>query len=268
MKKVITFLIIVTVLMTVFNLVAFAEEVPIVDVGEQEPSTSEVPEQPDTEQPSEDPTVPSDTNNENETDIPTDDVPTQDVPPETPTEENADWLTRIIEAFSNGNATEIVNMAFIVFNIIMMTLLKNGTKTSLQDMLSLFTKSDESSKFRVNKLIDVVNETLSELRNFFKKFSAGQTSMEDMVKEQMAGLKNNLSERLKEVESKVDVKTVSYEQVHAIAEGMKSINEMFLIVYQGSKTIPAATKEIIAEKSSQCTKALNAVEVKTDDSQS
>ena len=250
MKKIITLMAIMMVLMTMVNFVCLAKEVEPEDAGVQNESAPGTADNTNAEK-----------DDDNFSDV-TDSV--SDTLVQTPTEYN-DWLARIIEAFSSGNATNIVNLAFSVFTIIVMTVLKNGTKSSLQDMLSLFTKSDEYSKLRVNKLIDASGEITDELKKFFAIFSDGQTSIKNMVESQISELYNNVSERLENVERKVDVKTVSYEQVHAIAEGMKALNEMFLIVYQGSKTIPAATKEIVVEKSIQCTKALNAVEVNTDD---
>lgn len=271
MKKLFAFLIIAALIMSMLGMTAYAEEnadteetettepsdqtTPSEDTtpSEEDPGESEGTAPPEDETPSENPILPGTPDN------------TEDTVPDGDTESN--FITRIIESFTQGQASDIVTMAFSVFVVILMTVLKNATKTSLSDLTSMFSKSDESSKLRVNKLIDIVNGIVTDMKTFFKQSDEGQTNTRTFVESQMTELKENLNTRLKELEGRINVQTVTQDQMKDLAEGVKALNEMFLIVYQGSKTIPAATKEIIAEKCSQGLKALNSAqsEVNTND---
>ena len=67
------------------------------------------------------------------------------------------------------------------------------------------------------------------------------------LKQKLDEFSEGMLEQFSELASRFEVQTVTHEQVRTIEEMLGDIADMVDMVYEGSKTIPAAVKERVAE---------------------
>lgn len=246
MKNIFLVLIVVTIILAIFPLTTYADEVttpeensvvettedttPAEDVSEMETTTTE--EITDVTEPI---TEPEDKPAEDVTDTPTE-TPTED-----PTSNDegtvASLLGRLQEAWEKGEITTVISLAFDAALIIFVSILKKSGGKNKVEMVAALKNTKDTTVKSVNDLIEAANNVV--------KAVEGEGGMKSIIN----GFKDDVNRQIEEIKQLDKDKLEGYgKQLDNCMKAIKLFAEMMQNTYSNSTTIPMSTKNINGQK--------------------
>lgn len=243
MKNIFLVLIVVTIILAIFPLTTYADEVttpeensvvettedttPAVDVSISETSTTE--ETTDVTDPI---TEPEDNPVEDVTETPTETAPTY------PDDAVAvSLLTRIKEAWEKGEITNVISLAFDAALIIFVSILKKSGGKNKVEMVDALKNTKDTTVKSVNNLIAAANDVV--------KAVEGDGGMKSIIN----GFKDDVNRQIEEIKEIDKEKLEGYgKELENTMAAVKLLADMLQTTYANSTTIPMSTKNIIGQK--------------------
>lgn len=194
-------------------------------------------------EPTEEPTEEIETPTE-ETETPT------ETPQESPTsdelDEAATFITRIQEAWENGDISLVVNLALDAALFVIIALLK---KTGNKNVDVVVEKGRELTK-GFNTVVDAANEITNAIN--------GEDGLKHILESETKKLTESVQDGLEAIQNLDKEKLLQYgAQLTATTHAVKCMAEMLQQVYANSTTIPMSVKGVINEKYVEICRDLN-----------
>lgn len=244
MKNIFLALMIVVLILSIVPVAVHADEISIDDVVTEEIVTEAVDESvyDVVTEPTEDTDDEIETPSETET-------PTE-TPQETPTsgelEEVATLITRMQEAWENGDISLVVTLALDAALFVIIERLK---KTGSKNVDVVVEKGRELTK-GFNTVVDAANEITNAIN--------GDDGLKHILESETKKLTDSVQDGLAAIQKLDKEKLLQYgAQLTATTNAVKCLAEMLQTVYANSTTIPMPVKNIINEKYVEICKNLN-----------
>ena len=235
MKNIFLVLIVVTIILAIFPLTTYADEVT-------------TPEETSVVETTEDTTTPEEITDVTEPITEPEDKPVEDVtetPTETPTEaptipedaEAVSLLTRIQEAWEKGEITNVISLAFDAALIIFVSILKKSGGKNKVEMVAALKNTKDTTVKSVNDLIAAANDVV--------KAVEGEGGMKSIIN----GFKDDVNQQIEEIKEIDKEKLEGYgKELESTMAAVKLLADMLQTTYANSTTIPMSTKNIIGQK--------------------
>ena len=152
---------------------------------------------------------------------------------ETPAEGGNTLLTRLQEAWNNGDIMDIAVIAWGVVCSLFMFVLKNADKVNSLDIRADVNRNAKSTTEKMNELVtahNTVTDTLKEIGDAFK-------SLRKETNEAIDAVKLSDDKQIQDLSAKID----------ACGNAVIAFASMMQTIYSNSKTIPQSTKDIVNE---------------------
>lgn len=170
---------------------------------------------------------------------------TKEEPTETPTEaptsqedaEVVSLLDRIVEAWENGEITNVISLAFDAALLIFVAILKKSGGKNKIEMVAAVKNTKDTTVTAVNDLISAANDVV--------KAVEGDGGVIGIIN----GFKEDVSHQIEEIKKIDKEKLEGYgKELESTMAAVKLLSEMLQTVYANSTTIPMSTKNIIGQK--------------------
>ena len=170
---------------------------------------------------------------------------TKEEPTETPTEaptsqEDADvvsLLDRIVEAWENGEITNVISLAFDAALLIFVAILKKSGGKNKIEMVAAVKNTKDTTVTAVNDLISAANDVVNAVE--------GDGGVIGIIN----GFKEDVNSQIEEIKKIDKEKLEGYgKELESTMAAVKLLSEMLQTVYANSTTIPMSTKNIIGQK--------------------
>ena len=164
-----------------------------------------------------------------ETDADAETSPTE----ETPTEEVNTLVTRLQEAWDNGDIMDIVVIVWGVVCGAFMLMLNNADKVSTIAIRADLKNTSKSTTDKMNELVSAQNDVTKELKVLGDAFVKLRKDTNDAIN----SVKLSDDEQIQALSAKIN----------ACGDAVIAFASMMQTIYSNSKTIPQSTKDIINE---------------------
>ena len=164
-----------------------------------------------------------------ETDVGVETAPTT----EAPTEETNTLVSRLQEAWENGDIMDIVVIVWGVVCAVFMLVLKNADKVSTIAIRADLKNTSKSTADKVNELISANNDVTEKVKNLMQEFEKFNLS----TKTSIDAVKLSDDKQIQDLSAKIN----------ACGDAIIAFASMMQVVYSNSKTIPQSTKDIVNE---------------------
>lgn len=216
MKKIIVAIIIVIAIVSLIPVTSYADEVTL----PEENILQEVTE-----------TINRDVTKEEPTDTPT----------EAPTSQEdakvVSLLDRIVEAWENGEITNVISLAFDAALLIFVAILKKSGGKNKIEMVAAVKNTKDTTVTAVNDLISAANDVVNAVE--------GDGGVIGIIN----GFKEDVNSQIEEIKKIDKEKLEGYgKELESTMAAVKLLSEMLQTVYANSTTIPMSTKNIIGQK--------------------
>ena len=170
---------------------------------------------------------------------------TKEEPTETPTEaptsqedaEVVSLLDRIVEAWENGEITNVISLAFDAALLIFVAILKKSGGKNKIEMVAAVKNTKDTTVTAVNDLISAANDVV--------KAVEGDGGVIGIIN----GFKEDVNHQIEEIKKIDKEKLEGYgKELESTMAAVKLLSEMLQTVYANSTTIPMSTKNIIGQK--------------------
>lgn len=170
---------------------------------------------------------------------------TKEEPTETPTEaptsqedaEVVSLLDRIVEAWENGEITNVISLAFDAALLIFVAILKKSGGKNKIEMVAAVKNTKDTTVTAVNDLISAANDVV--------KAVEGDGGVIGIIN----GFKEDVNSQIEEIKKIDKEKLEGYgKELESTMAAVKLLSEMLQTVYANSTTIPMSTKNIIGQK--------------------
>ena len=170
---------------------------------------------------------------------------TKEEPTETPTEaptsqEDAkvvSLLDRIVEAWENGEITNVISLAFDAALLIFVAILKKSGGKNKIEMVAAVKNTKDTTVTAVNDHISAANDVVNAVE--------GDGGVIGIIN----GFKEDVNSQIEEIKKIDKEKLEGYgKELESTMAAVKLLSEMLQTVYANSTTIPMSTKNIIGQK--------------------
>lgn len=170
---------------------------------------------------------------------------TKEEPTETATEaptsqedaEVVSLLDRIVEAWENGEITNVISLAFDAALLIFVAILKKSGGKNKIEMVAAVKNTKDTTVTAVNDLISAANEVVNAIEG------------DGGVKGIINGFKDDVNHQIEEIKKIDKEKLEGYgKELESTMAAVKLLSEMLQTVYANSTTIPMSTKNIVGQK--------------------
>lgn len=216
MKKIIVALIIVIAIVSLIPVTSYADEITL----PEENTLQEVTE-----------TINTDVTKEEPTETPT------EAPTSQEDAEVVSLLDRIVEAWENGEITNVISLAFDAALLIFVAILKKSGGKNKIEMVAAVKNTKDTTVTAVNDLISAANDVV--------KAVEGDGGVIGIIN----GFKEDVNHQIEEIKKIDKEKLEGYgKELESTMAAVKLLSEMLQTVYANSTTIPMSTKNIIGQK--------------------
>jgi len=177
----------------------------------------------------------------------TEDAPAEETPTAQPPAEEPTFADRLSEYIDSGKVYELLGLAASLVMIVLAYYLKSLMSKIGNKMLgAVKTGSD-----KINDSAQTMADATAESRVAFEVLAGDVrlklAELDERTGQRLKEFAEGMLQQFSELASRFEVQTVTHEQVRTIEEILGDIADMVDMVYEGSKTIPAAVKERVGE---------------------
>ncbi|MBQ8528496.1 MAG: hypothetical protein IJ459_02035 [Clostridia bacterium] len=160
---------------------------------------------------------------------------TENVTEEAP-EAEPTFADRLREYVDSGKLYELLGLAASLVMLAVAYYLKKLVNTGLNKLFFAVKSGNDKMSDNAQSMTDAASQSKAALEAY-----AGE------LKQKLDEFSEGMLGQFRELASRFEVQTVTHEQVRTIEEILGDIADMVDMVYEGSKTIPAAVKERVGE---------------------
>lgn len=151
--------------------------------------------------------------------------------------EAASLLDRIVEAWENGEITNVISLAFDAALLIFVAILKKSGGKNKIEMVAAVKNTKDTTVTAVNDLISAANDVV--------KAVEGDGGVIGIIN----GFKEDVTSQIEEIKKIDKEKLEGYgKELKSTMAAVKLLSEMLQTVYANSTTISMPTKNMVAEK--------------------
>lgn len=216
MKKIIVAIIIVIAIVSLIPVTSYADEVTLPEENILQEATE---------------TINKDVTKEEQTETPT------EAPTSQEDAEVVSLLDRIVEAWENGEITNVISLAFDAALLIFVAILKKSGGKNKIEMVAAVKNTKDTTVTAVNDLISAANDVVNAVE--------GDGGVIGIIN----GFKEDVKIQIEEIKKIDKEKLEGYgKELESTMAAVKLLSEMLQTVYANSTTIPMSTKNIIGQK--------------------
>lgn len=146
-------------------------------------------------------------------------------------------LDRIVEAWENGEITNVISLAFDAALLIFVAILKKSGGKNKIEMVAAVKNTKDTTVTAVNDLISAANDVVNAVE--------GDGGVIGIIN----GFKEDVNSQIEEIKKIDKEKLEGYgKELESTMAAVKLLSEMLQTVYANSTTIPMSTKNIIGQK--------------------
>ena len=160
---------------------------------------------------------------------------TENVAEEAPEAEST-FADRLREYVDSGKLYELLGLAASLVMLAVAYYLKKLVNIGLNKLFFAVKSGNDKMSDNAQSMTDAASQSKAALEAY-----AGE------LKQKLDEFSEGMLGQFRELASRFEVQTVTHEQVRTIEEILGDIADMVDMVYEGSKTIPAAVKERVGE---------------------